>query len=260
VLAFIYFISSHPEFLWRVDSLAWRVRAPRRVGLYLFHFQPSRVPLEGGLAHLGESARHGTLVINLFTSSPAFQRSSGRWARSLDESACHGTLAFIYLFSSHPEFLWRVDSLTLASLHATACWPLCTSSPAFQGSPGRWARSLGEPACHGTLAFIYLFSSHPEFLWRVDSLTLASLRATARWPFFLYFIPSLPEILWKVGSLAWRVCAPWHVGFYLLCSQPSRVPLEGGLACLVGLHVAMHWLCYEVVSLYVFIFTCLKNA
>ena len=136
----------------------WRVRVPRHIGLYLFPFQPSRVPLEGGLAHLGKSARHGAL------------------------------------------------------------------------------------------AFIYFLSSHPEFLWRVDSLTLASPRAMAHWPFFFYFIPSLPEILWKVGLLAWRVHAPWHVGSYLLRSQPSRVPLEGGLACLVRLHIAMHWLCYEVLA------------
>jgi hypothetical protein len=70
----------------------------------------------------------------------------------------------------------------------------------------------------------------------------------ARWPFFFYFIPSLPEIFWKVGLLAWQVRAPWRVGFYLLCSQPSRVPLEDGLACLVSLHIAMHWLCYEVLA------------
>jgi hypothetical protein len=41
---------------------------------------------------------------------------------------------------------------------------------------------------------------------------------------------------------------PQHIGLYLLCSQPSRVPLEGGLACLVSLHIATHWLCYEMLA------------
>ena len=164
----------------------WRVRAPRRVGLYLFPFQPSRVSLEGGLAHLGESARHGAL-------------------------------AFIYFFSSHPEFLWRVDLLTLASPRATARWPLSISFPAiqsssggwtrspwrvrvpwhiglsfsisfpaFQRSSGRWACSLGESVCHGALAFIY-------------------------------FVPSLPEYLWKVGLLAWYVCTLQCIGCATRC-------------------------------------------
>jgi hypothetical protein len=202
-----------------VDSLT--LASPRTTArwslIYLLRPQPSRDPLEGGLARL--TSLRATARWPLFIYFPAIQSSSGGWTRS-PWRVCMPRRVGLYVLRPQPSRDPLEGGLVhLASLRATARWPLFIYFPAIQSSSGGW-----------------------------DSLTLASLRATARWPFFLYFIPSLPEILWKVGSLAWRVCAPWHVGFYLLRSQPSRVPLEGGLACLVGLHVAMHWLCYEVLA------------
>jgi hypothetical protein len=286
---FFYFIPSLPEILWKVGSLAWRVRAPWRVGLYLFRFQPSRDSLEGGLAHLGKSTRHGALAfIYFFSSHPEFlwrvdlltlasPHAMACWSfffyfipslpeilwkvgsltwrvcaprrvglylflfqpsrvplegglTHLGESMCHGTLAFISFISSLPEFLWRVDLLTLVSPHATVCWPLRTLSPAFQGSPGRWARSLGEPACHGTLAFLFLFHSQPSRdLLEGGLARLASPCAMACWLLFTLF--------------------------------PAFQSTSGRWACLLGKSAHCNALAVlRGVGLYVFIFTCLKNA
>ena len=143
---------------------------------------------------------------------PAIRRSFRWWARSLGESTHHGALVLLFLLHSQPSRDPLEGGLAgLASPCATACWLLFLSFPAFQRSSGRWAHLLGEPACHGALALLF------------------------------YFVPSLPEILWKVGSLAWRVCAPWCVGLYLLRPQPSRDPLEGGLVHLVSLHAMACW-------------------
>jgi hypothetical protein len=228
-----YFVPSLPEILWKVGSLAWRVCAPRCVGLYLLRPQPSRDPLEGGLVHLaslhatacwsliyllhpqpsrdplegglaGLVSLRATACWPLFLSFPAFRRSSGRWAHPLGEPACHGALALLFLFRSQPSRDPLEDGLAgLAGLCATACWSLFISFPAFQRSSGRWARSPGEPACHGTLAFLF-FISFPAFQrssgrwvhWLGESARHGTLA-------FIYFIPSLPEILWKVGLSAW---------------------------------------------------------
>jgi hypothetical protein len=153
MLAVICFVSSHPEFLWKVGSLAWRVCAPQRVGLYLFRFQPSRVPLEGGLAHL--ASLHAMACWPLCTLSPAFQGSPGRWAHSLGEPACHGTLAFLFLFHSQPSRDPLEGGLAhLASPCAMAHWLLFTLFPAFQSSSGRWACLLGKSARCNTLAVL----------------------------------------------------------------------------------------------------------
>jgi hypothetical protein len=227
---FFYFIPSLPEILWKVGSLAWRVCAPRRVGLCLFLFQPSRVPLEGGLTHLGESA-------------------------------CHGTLAFLFLFHSQPSRDPLEGGLTsLASPRAVARWPLSISFPAFQRFSGRWTCSpwqvhtprrvglylflfqpsrvplegglahLGESACHGMLVFLFLFHSQPSRDPLEGGLTnLASLRATARWPLSISF-PAIQSSSGGWTHSPWRVHVPRHVGLYFFHFQPSRVPLEGGLA------------------------------
>jgi hypothetical protein len=188
VLAFLfYFIPSLPEILWKVGSLAWRVRAPRRVGLYLFLFQPSRVPLEGGLAHLGESARHGAL-------------------------------AFLFLFHSQPSRDPLEGGLaSLASPRATACWPLFLSFPAFQSSSGGWTRSPWRVRVPRRVGLYVLCPQPSRDPLEGGLVHLASLRAMARWPFFFYFIPSLPEILWKVGLLAWYVCTLQCIGCATRC-------------------------------------------
>jgi hypothetical protein len=124
VLAFMYFVPSLPGIPWKVGSFTWRACVPRHVGLYLFIFQPSRVPLEGGLAHLGKSA-------------------------------CHGTLAFLFIFHSQPSRDPLEGGLArLASLCAMARWLLFTSFPAFQSSSGRWACLLGRSARCNALAVL----------------------------------------------------------------------------------------------------------
>jgi hypothetical protein len=196
-----YFVPSLPEILWKVGSLAWRVCAPQCVGLYLLRPQPSRDPLEGGLVHL---------------------------------ASLHATACWSLIYSLHPQP--SRDPLEgglagLASLRATACWPLFLSFPAFQRSSGRWAHPLGEPACHGALALLFLFRSQPSRDPLEGGLAgLASLRATARWPLFTSF-PAFQRSSGRWACLLGEPCITTFRSFatYFISSHPY---LQGCGSCM----------------------------
>ena len=72
-------------------------------------------------------------------------------------------------------------------------------------------------------------------------ICLVNLCVMTHWSLSIYFAPSHPETLWGVGlslgepvhydTLALHSFLPW----------PSKDTSEGGLVCVVGLHVTMCW-------------------
>jgi hypothetical protein len=115
----IYFVPSHPETLWGVDSSTWRVRTLRRVGLCLFVSLPATQRHSGGwIRPLGESARYDALVfIHLFCSQPTRDTLGGGLVRLTSPRVTTRWSLSAYFAPSLPETLWEVG---------LSAWRICT--------------------------------------------------------------------------------------------------------------------------------------
>jgi hypothetical protein len=222
----IYFASSLPETLWGVDSSTWRVRALRRVGLYLLISLPTSQRHSGGwIRSLGGSARYDALAfVYLFRSQPPRDTLGGGFVHLASPRVTTRWSLSIYFASSLPETLWGVDSSTwrVHTLRHVGLY-LLISLPASQRHSGGWIRSLGGSVRYDALVFIHLFRSQPPRDTLGGGLVrLTTPRVTTRWSLSAYFAPSLPETLWEVGSSAWRICTLRRVGFiYFVPCHPE---------------------------------------
>jgi hypothetical protein len=204
----IYFVPSHPETLWGVDSFTWRICALRRVGIYLLILLPATQRHSGGwICPVGESARYDALVfIYLFHSQPPRDTLGGGFVHLASPHVTTRWSLSAYFAPSLPETLWGVDSFPwrICALRRVGIYPFI-SFPAAQRHSGGWTRLLDESARYDALVFICLFRSQPPR----DTLgggfvCLVNLHVTMCW-------------------------------LYLLRSLPSRDTLEGGFVCLVNL-------------------------
>jgi hypothetical protein len=215
-----------------VGSSGWRIRALRRVGLYLLISLPTSQRHSGRwIRPLGESARYDALVfIYLFRFQPPRDTLGGGFVHLADPRVTTRWPLSICFAPSHPETLWGVDSSTwrVRALRRVGLYPFI-SLPASQRHSGGWIRPLGESARYDALVFIYLFHFQPPR----DTLGggfvyLADPRVTTRWPLSICFAPSHPETLWEVDSSTWRVRALRRVGLYPFISLPASQRHSGG--------------------------------
>jgi hypothetical protein len=160
-----------------------------------------RDPLEGGLARL--TSLRATARWPLFIYFPAIQSSSGGWTRS-PWRVCMPRRVGLYVLRPQPSRDPLEGGLVhLASLRATARWPLFIYFPAIQSSSGGWTRSPWQ-VCVPRHVGLSFYISFPAFQ-RSSGRWACSLGESVRHGTlaFIYFVPSLPEFLWKVGLLAW---------------------------------------------------------
>jgi hypothetical protein len=147
-----------------VGSSGWRIRALRRVGLYLLISLPTSQRHSGRwIRPLGESARYDALVfIYLFRFQPPRDTLGGGFVHLADPRVTTRWPLSICFTPSHPETLWGVDSFTWR-IRALRRVGLClfVSLPATQRHSGRWIRPLGESARYDALVFIHLFRFQP---------------------------------------------------------------------------------------------------